>query len=109
MKDRYKYYTDGVGKIIAVSTYAGKVVRGVAKCDPKDEFDMSKGRELAKARCDCKIAEKRKRRAAKEKAKAAAALTRAYEHFSKMSNYFSDASNDVDKMRKELNAILKEF
>ena len=34
-ENKYKYYTAG-NKVIAVSTYAGKTVKGVAKCDPKD-------------------------------------------------------------------------
>lgn len=27
---KYTFYTDGLSKVIAVSTYAGKIVRGVA-------------------------------------------------------------------------------
>ena len=31
--EKYRYYTNG-RRVIAVSTYAGKTVRGVATCDP---------------------------------------------------------------------------
>lgn len=60
---KYNFYTDGKTKVVAVSTYAGKVVRGVAKCDANDTFSLEKGKELAAARCNQKIAKKRLTRA----------------------------------------------
>ena len=60
---KYSFYTDGKTKVIAVSTYAGKAVRGVAKCDINDTFSFEKGKELAAARCNQKIAKKRLTRA----------------------------------------------
>lgn len=56
---KYSFYTDGKTKVIAVSTYAGKVIRGVAKCDVNDTFSLEKGKKLAAARCNEKIAKKR--------------------------------------------------
>ena len=41
--EKYRYYTAG-NKIIAVSTYAGKTVRGIAKCAEGDTFDIEKGK-----------------------------------------------------------------
>jgi len=41
----------------------GKPVRGVAKCAPNDEFDINKGKELAAARCNLKVAQKRVKKA----------------------------------------------
>lgn len=43
--EKYRYYTNG-RRVIAVSTYAGKTVRGVATCDPGDEFSMERVRHL---------------------------------------------------------------
>ena len=60
---KYSFYTDGKTKVVAVSTYAGKAVRGVAKCDISDTFSFEKGKELAEARCNQKIAKKRLTRA----------------------------------------------
>lgn len=60
---KYNFYTDGKTKVVAVSTYAGKAVRGVAKCDINDTFSLEKGKELAAARCNEKIAKKRFTRA----------------------------------------------
>ena len=59
----YKYYSDSVRKVIAVSTFAGKPVRGVAVCAEDDEFDLEFGKKLAKARCDVVVAKKRLNRA----------------------------------------------
>ena len=41
--DRYNYYTTQ-NKVIAVSTYAGRTVKGIAKCDPRDTFSIDSGK-----------------------------------------------------------------
>ena len=92
MRSKYKFYNDGKNKIVAVSTYAGKTVRGVAKCDPRDNFDMTKGEDLAMARCAEKIAAKRMRRAQNELAKAEHAATLAKRRVDKMKNYLNDSA-----------------
>ena len=56
--DRYRFYVAG-NKVVAVSSYAGQTVRGVAICSDADAFDLQKGKELAAARCSVKIARKR--------------------------------------------------
>ena len=60
----YQFYRQG-NKIIAVSTYEGKTVRGYAKCDPKDVDNEWYGKVLAAARCNEKVARKRHLRARK--------------------------------------------
>lgn len=50
-------------KVIAITTFAGKDIRGVAKCAPNDTFDEEIGKELARRRCDVKVARKRVKRA----------------------------------------------
>lgn len=92
MRSKYKFYNDGKNKIVAVSTYAGKSVRGVAKCDPRDNFDMTKGEDLAMARCAEKIAAKRMRRAQNELAKAERAAEAAQRRVDKMKNYLNDSA-----------------
>lgn len=92
MRNKYKFYNDGNRKIIAVSTYAGKTVRGVAKADPRDAFDVTKGEDLAMARCAEKIAAKRMRRAEKELAKAEQAAEIAQRRVNKMKSYLNDSA-----------------
>ena len=72
--DKYKYFTyydkNGKKTVSAVSTYAGKTVKGYAKCDPRDTYDFEAGKRLAAARCNQKVAQKRARRAATKFAEA---------------------------------------
>ena len=63
-KFEYKYKIDEDKRtIVAMSTFAGKTITGVARCDPRDEFDIDAGKKIAAARCSVKIAEKRVKRA----------------------------------------------
>lgn len=58
MDYNYKYIVNDK-EVIALSTFAGKTVRGVAKCSPEDTFDVEYGKRLAAARCNLKIAKKK--------------------------------------------------
>ena len=58
---KYSYFTNGKDTVVAVASYAGKRVRGVAKCSEMDEFDLAKGERLAAARCNLKIAKMREK------------------------------------------------
>ena len=89
----YKIYRDDKNKVVAVSSYAGKTVRGVAKCDPRDTFDLSSGQRLAEARCGVKIAEKRAARANREFIKVSEEVSRACRRLEKMHAYVEDADN----------------
>lgn len=61
---KYKYVIDEEKRtIVALSTFAGEVVRGVARCAPGDVWDIEEGKKLAETRCSAKIAHKRLRRA----------------------------------------------
>lgn len=57
----YDYVDKKTGQHIvkAITMYAGKRVCAVAKCDPRDTFDLEFGTELALKRLEVKIAEKR--------------------------------------------------
>jgi hypothetical protein len=94
--EKYRYYVHGTD-IIAVSTYAGKTVRGVAKCDPNDKFDAEKGKVLAAARCNDRVAQKRLKRAKRKLQEAMALLDAATEQVSKMRHYFEDAVDEADR------------
>lgn len=89
--DRYRYYKGKDNKIVAVSSYAGKTVKGVAKCDPRDEYDESSGKKLAALRCNLKVATKREARAKKMVIEAQKELNAAQARYDKMSKYFKDA------------------
>jgi len=108
-RGKYKFYTDGANKIVAVSSYAGKSVRGVAKCDPRDHFDEEAGRNLAEARCALKIADKRFFRAQREYAKAQANVDAANARLNKMLHYMHDSQAAAMAARENLRVIEQEL
>ena len=55
---RYTFYKQG-NNVICVSHYAGKTVKGIAKCAPADTFSDDFGKALSQLRCDIKVARKR--------------------------------------------------
>lgn len=109
--EKYKFYTtttkDGKEKVIAISTYAGRTVRGVAYCAHDDTFSLEKGKELAAARCAEKIAEKRMNRAVGKLKKAAHLVTQANTHFENMDEYVLDAENELIMARAHLEQLLE--
>lgn len=93
---KYKFYQHN-NEVIAVSTYAGRNVKGIAKCDPEDEFDLESGKELAAARCNQKIAMKRLKRASQKYEDALDAALEAQQYFVKMREYFMDSVDALDE------------
>ena len=101
----YRIY-ETPNKVIAVSSFAGQTVRGVAKCNPADEFDFDKGAALAAARCGAKIAEKRVKRAYTKVDEAKAQLDAAINHYGEMLKYQSDAEATYNLAQFELESTL---
>ena len=101
----YRIY-EAPNMTIAVSSFAGQTVRGVAKCHPGDEFDSEKGAMLAAARCGAKIAEKRCKRAYSKVDEAKVQLDAAINHYSEMLKYQSDAEANYNLAQFELESTL---
>lgn len=101
-RDNYSFYQTKDNAVIAVSTYAGRTVKGVAKCDPTDTFDIEKGKDLAAARCGHKIAMKRLKRASQKYLEAEAAAHEAIEWLEKMRYYYMDSVDALDEATAEL-------
>ena len=49
MKTKYIYSING-NTVYCMTYYAGKTIKGVAKCDPEDEFDITLGKKIALTR-----------------------------------------------------------
>lgn len=111
--DKYKFYphttADGVYEIIAVSTYAGKIVKAKAKCDPRDSYDVESGKKLAAARCNARVAAKRRARAARLVKEAEANYEAAKAYYEKMIHYHADACNEYNKATNTAAAIAAEL
>ena len=107
--EKYRFYTNG-NRVIAVSTYCGNTVRGVAICHPDDNFDLEIGKRIAAARCTEKVAEKRLARASNKAIEAGLDVVRAQQHQKEMQTYYNDAYiayNDVAREHDQLIASLR--
>ena len=103
----YHFFQHG-NRVIAVTTYAGRTVRGVAVCADDDNFDLEYGKRLAAARCNYKVAKKRRDRAFAKVASAAQVYETAVNNMDKYRRYFYDASNAVLEAGTELDNVLAE-
>ena len=91
MDKRYKYFRDGSNTVIAISTYAGKTVKGIAK-----------------ARCDAKLSKKRYDNANSKLKAAYDALIAAGKYYNEMVNYKMDAFKAMEAEKENLANILNE-
>ena len=109
MFTNYKYYTDNKSTVIAVSTYAGKTVRGVAKCNIEDQFDLEKGKQLAAARCNLKIAKKRYKRSRNKYYNNMNALKKANENFYNTCDYYKNSCTALKQAEEEVNNLISMY
>jgi hypothetical protein len=92
----YSYIIDKDNRTVtAISEYAGKPVKGIAKCSPEDVFNEDIGLKLAIARCKAKIADKQYK-TTKEKVKRAQFLV-------------SQANKRLEKARKERKSTFRDM
>lgn len=111
--NKFKFHTyksiTGTPVVIAVSTYAGKTVKGRAKCDPRDGYDLEKGKKLAAARCAEKVASKRAKRAEQKCREAAKRFEEAKAYLNKMNDYVIESNIAYMKAKEETASILADM
>lgn len=104
----YKYYFDDDKKrVYCISTYAGKIVKGVAKCAPQDRYVVGTGAKIAKARCDAKVSEKRVKNANNKYYEAQKEYLRVKCRLEKMAIYVNDAIHELEHNRRELQELIE--
>lgn len=106
--EKYKFYFTG-NKVIAVSRYANKIVRGVAICHPEDTYSVEIGKRLAAARCNEKIAAKRYARSCRKYNEAEAAWMEAGHHLDKMSDYREDSFLAMNEASQQVDLLIKQI
>lgn len=106
MFTNYHYVIAG-RKIFALSTYAGKTVRGVAICSENDKFDVEKGKALAAARCNEKIAAKRYVRASKKMNEALNEVCSVEEKLTQAEQYYHDSFLALNEAAQQVDELLK--
>ena len=94
---------------VAISTYAGRTVKGYAKLNPHDEFNWEKGRDLAIARCNAKIASKRAKRAESKVEEAKMFVDEALAYLADMTQYQVDACAEVAEASNYLKTLLEKM
>ena len=104
---KYSYFTNNKDVVVAVTTYHQKKVRGIAKCNPEDVFDLEKGKKLAKARCDAKVADLKVKRMIKLSNIFNEGMISDWEKSKKFHNYAVSAMEERRKAEKEIQEILK--
>jgi hypothetical protein len=110
--EKYHFYYHEENKTIVCTTlYKEQMVRGVAKCDPEDEFDLEIGKKLAYLRCRKKFARKKLRRALRAECNAMIAEARAkynldsaHEFVSDSEMQLADAINELAELEAKLNS-----
>ena len=91
--------------VVALSTYCGKVVKGVAKCMESDPFSLETGKKLAAARCDLKVCIKRKKRAMKKMYEVVQQIEELKLEYDKLHKYADDSIAECWKSSKRLSDI----
>ena len=91
--------------VVALSTYCGKVVKGVAKCLETDKFSLEDGMKLAAARCDAKVCEKRYKRADIRKSIRSRELDEIRKEYESVMEYYRESMDEYLKSLQRLKEI----
>lgn len=100
------YYHDT--DVIATTTYCGKPIRAVAKCNPEDEYDRQFGEDLALARLNLKVAKKRRARAAAKMEAAKKALNEARAFYNVMVSYNNASIDEVEDAESAIKFLMEQ-
>jgi hypothetical protein len=103
---KYRFYTNGTNTVVCKSTFAKRVVAGVAKCNPKDQFSLEFGKQLAQARCDYKIAKKRLKYAKEQRAISNKIMIAAQQRHSEMQKYMENAIKELNDTKAKMEGLL---
>ena len=98
-------YSVADNRVYCMTFFAGKTVKGVAKCDPTDEFNLEDGKKLAKARCNVKVAKKKLKIKTQRRDAAIRELAVAQYHMNKAQEYTYEAELAYEACIEELEKI----
>ena len=83
--NKYNFYHNvDTRTVVCTTMYKGQTIRGVAKCDPEDEFNLEVGKMLSYLRCKQKFACKK--------------LKHAYQSYDEARKMVEKAINNRDKI-----------
>lgn len=104
--EKYHFYYHEENKTVVCTTlYKGKMVRGIAKCSPEDNFSLGAGKKLAYLRCKEKFLRKKLKRAFDAKRDAVIAEARANNNLRKAFEFVADSQMQLEAAENELKAF----
>lgn len=104
--EKYHFYYHEENKTVVCTTlYKGQMVRGIAKCDPSDEFNLELGKTLAYLRCKAKFARKKLKRAIQAERNAFVVANRAQYNLDRVCEFVSDSEMFLIESVNELNEL----
>ena len=102
--EKYHFYHTADNRTVVCTTlYKGQIVRGVAKCNIEDHFDIEFGKQLAYLRCKQKFMNKKLKRAKKSKDEAIIVAAKANNNLWKANEFVNDVEMQLADISKELN------
>ena len=106
--DKCNFYIDKKNRtVVCATTYKNERLRGIAKCDPADDFDIDVGKVLAYARCRQKLAKKKLAHSKKVYAKALADELKAKNNAMKAFVFMHDSEEYLRQSNNELKELNK--
>ena len=101
--EKYRFYCNSETKtIVCTIFYKGKTIRGVAKCNPKDEFNEEAGKRLAYLRCKYKLMKTKFKRAKKAYNDAVIMAAKAENNLNKVTYFVNDVDYQLELVTNEL-------
>lgn len=96
------YHTANNRTVVCTTLYKGQIIRGVAKCNQEDEFDLEFGKDYAYLRCRQKFMLKKLKRAKKTKDEAIISVARANNNLWKANEFVGDVEIQLENVNREL-------
>lgn len=101
--NKYHFYHNiETGTVVCTRLYKGRTIRGVAKCDPKDKFNIETGKRLAYMRCKQKFMRKKLKHARD-------ICVEAIKEYVKAQNTYNIALEFVNDVEMQLDALNNEI
>lgn len=96
------YYNEDSKTIICTTLYKCQMVRGIAKCDPSDEFNIDDGKKLAYLRCRYKFSHKKLKHSHKVCNELLRAFSAMQRKLIKAHEFVNDSEDQFEAAHKEL-------
>ena len=106
----YNFYQSPSDRsVICTTYYKGQIIKGIAKCDPADTFDLERGKELAYLRCRKKLLKRKVDRAVDVYSQTVEAVCTANKRRQRAIEFFNDASNEYKEITQALEELETEL